>query len=90
MENTPSLYNTLVQVLGQPTNWVDLRHLKTLAWMMVGLIHAGWINLTAWTPYVVSRAQYSQSTAACLTHLESFTIHAASESSKAKRPWEQR
>jgi hypothetical protein len=30
--------------------------------MMVGLIHAGWINLTAWAPYVVSRAQYAQST----------------------------
>ena len=36
MENTPYLYNTLVQVLGQHANWVDLRHLKTLAWMMVG------------------------------------------------------
>jgi len=30
--------------------------------MMVGLIHSGWINLTAWAPYVVSRAQYAQST----------------------------
>ena len=45
MENTPYLYNTLVQVLGQHANWVDLRHLKTLAWMLVGLIHSGWINL---------------------------------------------
>lgn len=62
MENTPYLYNTLVQVLGQHANWVDLRHRQTLAWMMVGLIHSGWINLTAWAPYVVSRAQYSQST----------------------------
>ena len=62
MENTPYLCNTLVQVLGQHANWVDLRHLQTLAWMMVGLIHSGWINLTAWAPYVVSRAQYSQST----------------------------
>jgi Transposase DDE domain len=62
MENTPYLYNTLVQVLGQYANWGDRRHLKTLAWMMVGLIHSGWINLTAWTPYVVSRAQFAQST----------------------------
>ena len=30
--------------------------------MMVGLIHSGWINLTAWAPYVVSRARYAQST----------------------------
>ena len=62
MENTPYLYDTLVQVLRQHRNWLDLRHLKTLAWMMVGLIHAGSISLCAWTPYVVSRAWYSQST----------------------------
>src|SRR5215813_1101678 len=62
MENTPHLYETLVLVLCQHATWVDQRHLKTLAWMMVGLIHSGWINLTAWAPYVVSRAQYAQST----------------------------
>ena len=62
MENTPRLYDTLVQVLGQQTTWGDLRRLKTLAWMMVGLIHAGSISLSAWAPYVVSRAQYTQST----------------------------
>ena len=41
MENTPYLYDTLVQ--GAPSaceiGW-DLRHLQTLAWMMVGLIHS--------------------------------------------------
>ena len=62
MENTPRLYDTLVQVLGQHTNWGDPRHLKTLAWMMVGLIHSGCSSLSAWAPYVVSRAQYAQST----------------------------
>jgi hypothetical protein len=62
MENTPHLYDTLVQVLGQHPHWVDLRHLKSLAWMMVGLIHSGCISLSAWAPYVVSRAQYAQST----------------------------
>jgi hypothetical protein len=62
MENTPHLYDTLVLVLGQHATWVDQRHLKTLAWMMVGLIHSGGISLTAWAPYVVSRAQYAQST----------------------------
>jgi len=30
--------------------------------MMVGLIHSGCISLSAWAPYVVSRAQYAQST----------------------------
>ena len=62
MENTPSLYDTLVLVLRQHRNWLDLRHLKTLAWMMVGLINAHSISLCAWAPFVVSRAQYSQST----------------------------
>jgi hypothetical protein len=41
---------------------LDQRHLKTLAWMMVGLIHSGRISLTAWVPYVVSRARDAQST----------------------------
>jgi len=62
MANTPHLYDTLVHVLSQHATWLDQRHLKTLAWMMVGLIQSGWINLTAWAPYVVSRAQYAQST----------------------------
>lgn len=62
MEDTPYLYDTLVHVLRQHRNWLDLRHLKTLAWMMAGLIHSKTISLCAWTPYVISRAQFSQST----------------------------
>jgi len=62
MEHTSFLYDTLVQVLSQHAHWLDLRHLKTVAWMMVGLIHSSSISLYAWTPFVVSRAQYSQST----------------------------
>jgi Transposase DDE domain len=62
MEHTPQLYDTLVHVLSQHVTWLDQRHLKTLAWMMVGLIQAGRISLTAWAPDVVSRAQYAQST----------------------------
>jgi hypothetical protein len=50
MEGTPRLYDTLVQVLSQHQNWVDFRHLKTLACMMVGLIQSGQICLTAWAP----------------------------------------
>jgi hypothetical protein len=61
MEGTPRFYDTLVQVLSQHQNWVDLRHLKTLAWMLVGLIESGKISLTAWVPYVHSRAVYAQS-----------------------------
>ncbi len=62
MENTPHLYNTLIGVLSQHRNWLDVRHLKTLAWMMVGLMESGQISLAAWVPNVVSRAQYAQST----------------------------
>lgn len=61
MESTPRLYNTLVYVFSQHQNWVDRRHLKTLAWMVVGLIQSGTISLTAWTPSVHSRAVYAQS-----------------------------
>ena len=50
MENTPYLYETLLRVLGQPSNWLDLRHRKTLAWMMVGLICSK----------TVSRPKYSE------------------------------
>jgi hypothetical protein len=62
MESTPRLHDTLVDVLRQHQNWVDLRHLKTLTWMVVGLMQSRLISLTAWTPYVHSRAVYAQST----------------------------
>jgi hypothetical protein len=62
MESTPRLYDTLVAILRQHQNWLDLRHLKTLAWMTVGLMQSGTISLTAWIPYVQSRAVYAQST----------------------------
>lgn len=55
------LYNTLVMVLRQHENWLDIRHLYTLAWMMVGLIKSERVSLTAWIPYVLSRATYAQS-----------------------------
>src|SRR2546426_4294212 len=61
MENTPYLYDTLLGVLGQHSKWLDLRHRKTLAWMMVGLICSKTVSLGAWAPYVVGRAQYAQS-----------------------------
>jgi predicted RNA binding protein YcfA (HicA-like mRNA interferase family) len=62
MESTPRLYDTLVDVLHQHQKWLDLRHLQTLAWMMAGLIQCGKISLTAWAPYVHSRAVFAQST----------------------------
>jgi hypothetical protein len=62
MENTPRLYDTLVRVLSQHRNWLDRRHLQTLAWMMVGLIQSHTISLPEWVPFVHSRAQFAQST----------------------------
>lgn len=56
------LYNTITKILSQHKKWLDVRHMFTLAWMVVGLIRSEKISLTAWVPYVESRAQYAQST----------------------------
>ena len=58
MESTPLLYRTLVQVLGCHQHWLDLRHLKTLAWMVSGLILSSQISLGSWALYIHSRALY--------------------------------
>jgi hypothetical protein len=50
MESTPRLYDTLVVVVSQHANWGDRRPLKTLARMMVGLMRASVVSLTAWAP----------------------------------------
>jgi hypothetical protein len=62
MEDTPRLYDTLVRVLCKHGQWLDVRHMKTLAWMIAGLIQSERVNLTAWVPFVQGRAQYAQST----------------------------
>ena len=62
MENPPRLYSELVELCGQPGQWRDVRHLQTLAWMVVGLIQAECVELTAWVPFVQGRARYAQST----------------------------
>ena len=61
MESTPRVHATIVPVLSQHRHWLDRRHLKTLAWMLVGLLQSRVISLTAWPPYVQSRAVYAQS-----------------------------
>ena len=48
--------------MGQPRQWKDFRHLQTFVWMVVGLSHSGCVSLTAWVPFVSSRACYAQST----------------------------
>lgn len=62
MENSPRLYSELMALCGQPGQWREVRHVQTLAWMVVGLIQAGCVKLTAWVPFVHGRAQYAQST----------------------------
>ena len=62
MENTPRLYDTLIAVLRQCRRWLDVRHMKTLAWMVTGLLMTEKISLTAWVPLVRNRAEYAQST----------------------------
>lgn len=61
MENASRFYNALVTLLSSSREWADLRHLYTLVWMVIGLIHAGSVNLTKWTMYIQSRAKFSQS-----------------------------
>jgi hypothetical protein len=62
MEKSPRLYRELMALCGQPGQWRDLRHLQTLAWMVVGLIETGEVRLPAWVPFIRGRAQYAQST----------------------------
>ena len=62
MENSPRLYSELMELCGQSRQWRDVRHLQTLAWMVVGLIQAECVKLTAWVPFVQGRARYAQST----------------------------
>lgn len=62
MQNTPSVYDTLVRLLEQPPTWLDKRHLKTVVWMVIGLIQTNLINLTEWATVTDSRARWAQST----------------------------
>ena len=58
--STP-LYNQLLSLLSQHTQYRDLRHLKALAWMINALICSSKINLSEWESYVISRANQAQS-----------------------------
>ena len=61
MEDTSRLYDTLLTTMVKLVKWVDIRHLHTLSWMITGLILSEKISLTAWIPYVQSRAEIAQS-----------------------------
>ena len=61
MENSSRLYRVIVTLLSSSKEWADLRHLYTLVWMVIGLIHSGSVNLSKWAMYVQSRANFAQS-----------------------------
>lgn len=50
-----------MNVLSQVEAWLDVRHLKTLCWMVIGLIEAEKIGLTSWIPFAEVRAKLAQS-----------------------------
>lgn len=58
--STP-LYGQLFGFLRQYCRVQDLRHLKALAWMVSALICSGQLSLSAWEPFVPSRATKAQS-----------------------------
>ena len=61
MSNSTPIYDQLFSFLRQHSQSKDLRHLKALAWMVNALICSGQLSLSAWEPYVASRAQKAQS-----------------------------
>ena len=58
--STP-LYDQLLSLLSQHSQYRDLRHLKALSWMINALILSSKINLSEWESYVISRANQAQS-----------------------------
>jgi len=56
MSSTSQLYDTLFEVYGQHKKWLDKRHLKTLVWMVIGVILSYKISLPEWVPYTVTSA----------------------------------
>ncbi|ERN39826.1 hypothetical protein KR51_00037200, partial [Rubidibacter lacunae KORDI 51-2] len=61
MPATLLVYRQLFTWLQQHCGYQDLRHLVTLAWMVLGLIGSERLNLTAWEAHIRSRAQQAQS-----------------------------
>lgn len=61
MPNSTHFHHQLLDFLRQYSHAKDLRHLKALAWMVSALICSGQLSLSAWEPYVPSRAQKAQS-----------------------------
>lgn len=61
MSKSTHFHRQLFEYLRQYSHYCDLRHLKALAWMVNALICSGQLSLSAWEPYVLSRAKKAQS-----------------------------
>ena len=61
MSTSTPLYNQLLSLLSQYSQYKDFRHLKALAWMINALLCSSKINLSEWESYVISRANQAQS-----------------------------
>lgn len=62
MTSTSRLYDAMNAFLRQSgIQWRDIRHLKTLCWMMVGMIESQNVHLNGFGVYINSRAQIAQS-----------------------------
>lgn len=61
MNDPTHLYRQIFSLLRQHSQYRDLRHLKTLAWMVSALIGSQKLSLPAWESYVHSKAQKAQS-----------------------------
>ncbi len=62
MAPTSRLYDALSRYLRQcEVQWQDVRHLRTLCWMIIGIIQSQNVHLNGFGVYVTSRAQFAQS-----------------------------
>ena len=52
MTGVLNLYSNIILILNIHQNWLDIRHMKTFAWMIVGVIESKTISLTQWAIYV--------------------------------------
>jgi hypothetical protein len=61
MKTADPLYDPLKRFVGLMI-LTDKRHLTGLIWIMIGVIHAGSVNLTRWLAHAETSAQQAQST----------------------------
>ncbi len=57
MSNLTQLYSQVFGYLRQYSSYCDLRHLKTLAWMINGFIYSGQLSLSSGSRDLASRTR---------------------------------